>query len=155
MWNIPDLMLPVDDEPKNVIVSDYIINDIIVCKLKERIIVLHDNQNYDDKISLKVIGLKKGAWESIEYVVYIPDYELGKIKSSIVVSRVIAKDYSIEKRFIGDQMAFIRGSHVCSIAYKADGARCVNCSEWFDMAEPNHEDGKTFVCSACVLNPYR
>lgn len=35
-----------------------------------------------------------------------------------------------------------------------DGSKCKICTDWFQYAEPNQEDG-TFICRSCKLNPYR
>lgn len=37
---------------------------------------------------------------------------------------------------------------------KNDGSKCKICTDWFQYAEPNQEDG-TFICRDCKLNPYR
>lgn len=36
-----------------------------------------------------------------------------------------------------------------------DGVFCCKCKDFFHWAEPNQEDGVSFICRDCKLNPWR
>lgn len=36
-----------------------------------------------------------------------------------------------------------------------DGVFCNKCKDFFHWAEPNQDDGVTFICRDCKLNPWR
>lgn len=150
-WNFGDLCC--DDPVKKEIEMSYNIDDIVVCKLLNGVIV-QKNEKYDNKISLKIIGRKESAFDSTEYVVYVPEYENSRIQINSKVNRTVIKNYGIDPRFLDEYMAYIRPNHICSVDYKADGRRCENCEEYYDKAAANMPDG-SFYCSACKLNPWR
>lgn len=129
------------------------INDIVVCKVYEGLIVPKFDVTYDDKISFKIIGVKQNTWESDEFVLYVPEYELGRIKTSLHVSHHTCKQFDIDPRFIGEHMTFIRETHIASIEWRADGEWCVRCAEYFAWAEAQDENG--FTCLSCRQNPWR
>ena len=130
------------------------INDIVTCKLRDGYIVGRSGNDFSDTISLKIIGAKYMDLEADEYVVYVPDYDLYRLKTRSRVSSYMCGEFDIEKRFVGDNMTFIRASHVLEVNYHADGEVCDRCDEFFEMAEATERDG-TFTCYSCRQNPWR
>lgn len=134
--------------------NDYCVDDIVICKLKDGHIISRADKVYDEKISLKIIGVKVNEWDVDEFVVYVPDYDLHRVKTSIRVSRYLCTSFSIDARFIGEHMTYIRTSHIVDTEWRADGMRCNRCQEYFQWAGPNMADG-SFTCVACLENPWR
>jgi hypothetical protein len=132
----------------------YDINDIVTCRLREGYVVHRTDESYDDTITLKIIGAKYQPFEVDEFVVYVPEYELARLKTGAKVNSFLCKEFAIESRFTGDFMTFIRARHIVNIAHKADGKFCRNCDEFFAMAGPNRDDG-AFICHSCFQNPWR
>jgi hypothetical protein len=150
-WNFGSLGSEECDEKE--VVMNYNVNDIVVCKIKESKLVKSD-EKYDDKISLKIIGIKEPTYGSTEYLVYVPEYETKRLNVEFRVSKSMVKDFKVDARFLDEFMTHIRASHVCSVDYKADGKNCGHCNEWVDGATGNQKDG-SFWCRAFLLNPWR
>lgn len=130
------------------------INDIVTCKTRDGYIVGRSDKVFDDTISLKIIGAKYMDLEADEYVVYVPEYDLSRLKTRSKVTGFMCSEFDIEKRFVGDNMTFIRASHVFEINYHADGETCNRCDDFFEMAETSAKDG-SFTCYSCRQNPWR
>lgn len=131
------------------------IDDIVVCKIKDGCIILRDESVFDEKISFKIIGTQRSEYSLDEYVIYVPDYILGKVKTGMRVTKHTSKTFIINPRFEGEYMAFIRSPNIVDIEWKADGAYCDGaCGEFFKWAGPNQENG-TFICGPCRQNPWR
>jgi len=64
------------------------------------------------------------------------------------------KWYNVDKRFLGDNVAFIMAHHPIYKHIPApQGETCKRCNEFFEWAERKEEE--PFTCRACTLDPYR
>lgn len=135
-------------------VTDFRIDDIVICKLVDGSPVSRSDSEYDCKMSFKIIGQKETQFSAHEFVLYVPDYQIGDVRPNGRVSRKVMKEYDVDPRFDGDNMLYVRKSQIVNVESRLNGCRCCHCQEIFDMAEPNQEDD-TFRCRACTENPYR
>jgi hypothetical protein len=129
------------------------IDDIVNCRIKEARLVTQE-EAYDDKISLKIIGYKESTFGTQEYVVFIPEYQLNRVIPEGKVTQRMCKDYGVNPKFINDHMTYIRKSHVVSFEWRCDGMHCNKCDDYFEKAESNQADG-TMTCWSCRQNPWR
>lgn len=134
--------------------TDYRINDIVVCKVRDNNVIVRMEKNYDTKISFKIIGIKISKFEVAEYALYVPEYVLVQVNTRDRVTRKIASEYSVDPKFMDDYILRIRSSQIVTHEFVANGMFCVNCDDYFDKAGPNQEDG-TMVCYSCRQNPWR
>jgi hypothetical protein len=130
------------------------IDDIVVCKVKDGRILVHNENIFDEKLSFKIIGVQRNDL-SDEFVIYVPEYLLGKVQTGMRVSHHTCKSFYVDYKFIGDYMMFIRKNNIVSVEWKSEGMYCEGkCNEYFQWAGPNQEDG-TFICGPCRENPWR
>ena len=131
----------------------YYVNDIVICKLKDGYIVPSKETKYDERASFKIIGHKYNHWEEEEFILYVPEYELGRVKTKTRVNQNICREYDIEKKFLGEFMTYIRAFDIVETQWKADGMFCSKCKEYFVWAEK--DENQSFTCASCRLNPWR
>ena len=129
------------------------VNDIVLCKIHEGFIVPRLESIYDDKISFKIIGAKLNVWDTDEFIIYVPEYELTRIKTNLHVGNYTSKEFGIDPKFLGEHMTFIRETHIVQVEWRADGEWCNRCREYFAWAEAQDDSG--FTCAACRQNPWR
>lgn len=121
--------------------------DCISCRVNQYIIVSPYHHPYDDVVTFEIIALDNRG-----YYLYIPSHIM--IKGSAVLDRVLCRQLSINKRFLGEQFIYILANLVDQVKYVMDGISCCKCQDFFYMAEPNQDDG-TLLCWSCRANPYR
>ena len=122
--------------------------DRVACRVKSNVIVSPYNPDYDEVVTLDIVAKDK----STGYYLYVPCYRL--LKGSVTVDKSLCKQYGIDHKFLGEQVILIQVSAIYKISSILDGCFCANCHEFFQMAEPNQEDG-TLICWSCRQNPYR
>jgi formylmethanofuran dehydrogenase subunit E len=127
--------------------------DHVVCKLKDGALAARHEKS-EDRITVNVIGrisLDENTWE---YAAYIPEYEVGRIKSTFKLRPEFAKRYGIHPKYVGESAISLRKNNIVRISYRPDGMTCSNCDEFYDKAAANQSDG-TLICYSCRQNPYR
>lgn len=143
-----------DENPAPIDSVDYRVDDIVVCKTKNNRPILRMEKDFDEKISLKIVGVKISKYSVPEYALYIPDYETGRIKPDGKISKKTIFDFNIEEKFLNDWVIMVRASQIFKHEFVADGISCGSCGDYFSMGGPNQEDG-TMICYACRQNPWR
>jgi hypothetical protein len=129
--------------------------DRVDCCVKWNSIVNPHSADYEEVITFEIIAAPIEYSEYSEYFGYflfIPCYKI--IKDSITVSSLLAKQKGINKKFIGEQTIYIQEGLISKISSILDGLFCICCGDFFDMAEPNQEDG-SLICFSCRSNPFR
>ncbi len=120
--------------------------DRVNCRIKDCEIVV-SYKDYDEIKTFEVVAVEDdGIW------LFVPNYYI--IKDTVRVDHRRAKRLNIDPRFIDENMTYVRESKVCAVVYVMDGMCCSLCQEFYQMAQPNQEDEKTFICWACRQNPY-
>ena len=61
---------------------------------------------------------------------------------------------NIDYKFLDEQIIYVSQNQIYKVSKIMDGMKCCNCQEFFDMAEPNQDDG-TLICYACRVKPWR
>ena len=121
--------------------------DRVDCRVKMNTIVSPYNGDYDQVVTFEIVSK-----DNLGYYVYVPQYIY--IAGSVTVDKYLANQLSIDKKFLGEKIIYIQGSLISKVSSILDGMSCANCKEFFQMAEPNQEDG-TLICYTCRQNPYR
>lgn len=120
--------------------------DRVNCRIKNYHIVV-SYREYDEIKTFEVVAADDdGVW------LFVPDYYI--IRETVKIDQRRIQHLHIDPRFIDEDMVYVRESHVCEVVYVIDGLRCHCCGEFYQMAVPNQEDGKTFLCWSCRFNPY-
>ena len=87
-----------------------------------------------------------------EYLVYVPSYE--SLEDSFVMQQHHVTRYGVDRKFIGDQIAFISANHPIYMHMPtAMGEKCERCREFFSGACAS--EGAKFKCQACTRDPWR
>lgn len=120
--------------------------DRIDCRVKAHIIV-SPYKDYDEIKTFQII-----ARDKLGYYLYVPCYFL--LKDTYTVTKYQCDNLNIDYKFIGEEFVYIQSNMISRINLVYDGLFCSKCSEFFQMAEPNQEDG-TLICYSCRINPYR
>lgn len=118
--------------------------DRIDCRVKEATIV-SPYKEYDELITFEIVAVDKYG-----YYLFVPTYR--SIHKSFKADKYQCKSLGIDKRFLDENVVYIRQNLVARISFILDGMRCTECNEFFPMAEPNQEDD-TMVCWACRNYP--
>lgn len=120
--------------------------DCIDVRVKDATIV-GPYDNYDEVKTFQIIAKDKYG-----YYLYIPSYYL--IKNTYRADIYQCQQLKINSRFLNEEFIYIKEKMVLKVHSILDGMTCSNCHEFFNMAEPNQDDG-TLICYSCRLNPYR
>ena len=121
-------------------------NDIVICKMKDGWPVHKDSTDYETKLTFKILGK---CWD--DYVIYIPCYEVSAFERTITITNKICDDFTVDRKFLGEQMSYLRESNIYGIERKASGAKCKRCGDFWEWADKEQE----FTCRSCVENPWR
>lgn len=123
----------------------------------ELVLKVEEDFGYGDKtyrrVKVQVIGHNTDSdGDEAEYLVYVPPYE--SLKESWTLTERHAAWYGADKRFLGDEVAFIRARHPIYKHLSApQGERCDNCRNFSEGAVK--DDAGCYTCRSCKLNPYR
>lgn len=123
----------------------------------ELLLKIQDNFGHSDttyrSVKVQVIGFNIDCdGPDAEYLVYVPSYSY--LKNTFILTERHANWYEIDKKFIGDDVAFITARHLIFKHIPAiAGKRCQRCKEFFDGAQKNDEN--SYTCRACRENPWR
>jgi hypothetical protein len=146
-----ELELPMTSDNSNE--QDYGVGDEVSCKISGGIILFSGVSSWEDKKSYMIIGSKMLEAGTIEFIVYVPQGEY-MIRDTFRLSKRIRNPYYIADKFEGEWGAFIRPSQIFRLERRYDGMQCRNCDEYYDMSEPNQENG-TMICYLCRQDPWR
>jgi hypothetical protein len=119
--------------------------DIITCRIRSAVIVSKD-EDYDEIHSFVIIAQCEEG-----YHLYVPHYFF--LKNSSVLDRHRAKALKIDKRYLGENIAYINDKMIASVESRQDGMNCAICGDFYQYATCNQEDG-SMVCFSCKQNPY-
>jgi hypothetical protein len=122
------------------------LGDRVDCRVKSSVIV-GPYKDYDEIRTFQIIAKDKQG-----YYLYVPAYYT--LKNTLRVDARQSKQLGIDIKFLDEEFIYIQGNLVLRVHSVLDGMRCSNCEEFYQMAEPNQEDG-TLICYSCRLNPYR
>ena len=122
------------------------VGDRVDCRVKSGSITI-DYNDYDTIQTFEIV-----ARDDEGYYIYVPSYIQLNGGSTLSTDRCLRM--SIDKRFVGERIAYITDGEVYRVAYQLDGMKCTHCADFFVMAESNRSDG-TFLCWSCRFNPYR
>ena len=111
------------------------------------------NKDYDDTAQLRVLAFGRDDDDSVLYVMLVTDADVKHIWPTTRVSIQIARDYGIEKRFVGDDAIFIPKSHVRSIIKQQRGRWCEKCDEYNEDVRIEYTE--VYYCLTCRENPWR
>lgn len=120
--------------------------DRVNCKIKEGSIVIA-YKDYDEVRTFEIIAVDED-----DYYIFVPDYVF--VKESVNLDHYRAKNLNIAPCFIGEQIAFISEGMIYQVSREMDGMCCDKCHDFIQMAQPNQEDSKTFICWSCLSSPY-
>lgn len=120
--------------------------DRVNCRVNQHIIV-GPYEEYDQIHTFEIVG-----FDTRGYYLYVPPYIM--IKGSSPLDHVLCRKLNIDAKFLGSHAVYIFAGLICQVKHIVDGLACVKCQDFFQMAEPNQEDG-TLVCWSCRDNPYR
>jgi len=123
------------------------IGDRIICRLREKTVVNPYTTDYDEETSFDIIAV-----DNFGYYLYIPPYTF--MKGSVRVDSFLLKQLALDKKFLGDDILYIREGFVYKVKSVIDGCSCDKCKDFFYQAAPNQENGR-FICWSCRNNPYR
>lgn len=123
------------------------IGDRIICRLREKTVVNPYTSDYDEVASFDIIAI-----DNLGYYLYIPPYTF--IKGSVRADSFLLKQLSLTKKYLGDDILYIREGFVYKVKSEVDGCTCDKCKDFFYQAAPNQDNG-TFLCWECRQNPYR
>lgn len=127
------------------------------CRGDELVLKVEDSFGYNDKVirhvRVQIIAFNvDNDGDEAEYLVYVPQYS--NITGMFTLQQKHVSWYNVDKKFLGDQVAFIHARYpISKHTPAAAGTRCYHCDDFFPGATKNDE-GK-FFCSSCKLNPYR
>lgn len=123
----------------------------------ELLLKVKDTFGYSDvtyrSVKVQVIGFNVDCdGPDAEYLVYVPSYSY--VKSSFVLTQRHANWYSVDAKFIGDNVMFITAKHPIYKRIPAvEGERCDRCNEFCEGAVRSENDA--YMCRACRENPWR
>jgi len=123
----------------------------------ELVLKVEEDFGYNDKtfrrVKVQVIGHNIDSDnDEAEYLVYVPPYE--HLKGTWTLSERHANWYGVDKRFVGDEVIFIRARHPIYKHHPAPvGEKCDKCREFAEGAI--RDDDGNYVCQSCRFNPYR
>lgn len=120
--------------------------DQIVCKIKNNTIVSALSGDWDESRVFEIISNYEEG-----YIIYIP--HLFVLKDSVQLTADNYKKFNADKKFIDSSVYYITDYGIAKIYKKADGMRCIKCSEFYEYAEANQSDG-TLVCWNCRKYPF-
>lgn len=120
--------------------------DRVDCRVKQATIV-SPYKDYDEMRTFEIVAGDKHG-----YYLYVPSYI--HIKNQVKADKYQCEHLGINKKFLGENIVYIQENLICRISSILDGMSCSKCGDFFQMAEPNQEDG-TLICYACRFNPYR
>lgn len=120
--------------------------DRVDCRVKASIIV-SPYKDCDEVFTFEIVALDKYG-----FYVYVPPYIT--IKGTSKADKSQCKALGIDKRFLDCDILFVQSSMIFQVHSVLDGLTCLKCNEFYNMAEPNQEDG-SFKCWTCRTYPYR
>jgi len=120
--------------------------DRVDCRIKSTTIVSAYNE-YDEVRTFEVV-----ARDAHGYYLYVPHYIV--LKESVIADKYRCNTLNIDYKFLDEHIIYISQSQIYKVSKIMDGMKCCNCQEFYDMAEPNQDDG-TLICYACRFNPWR
>ena len=120
--------------------------DIVNCAIKDDVIV-SCYETYDDIRSFAIISVQEYG-----YYLFIPHFV--NIKNSERADSSKVRKFDFDPKFLDEQVIYVTTSCIMSIVSRDVGLQCALCKQACAFAEPNQEDGTTFVCYSCRTNPY-
>lgn len=128
----------------------YRIGDELILKVEED---FGYSQKTYRQVKVQVIGYNIDCdGDDAEYLVYVPHYET--LKSTWTLTERHAHWYHVDKKFVGDNVAFIQARHPVYKHIPAPlGERCDRCQDFSEGAVRDQHGN--YTCRACRLNPYR
>lgn len=102
---------------------------------------------YDEIRTFEIV-----AHDNEGYYLFVPHYIY--LNEGSIASEARCRSLGIDRAFIGENITYILASYICKVVSMMDGMKCSRCRDFFGMAAPNQRDG-TFLCKACIENPYR
>jgi hypothetical protein len=105
---------------------------------------------YDDYIDLYTFEIVAADREG--YYIFVPHYIY--LNGGLTATAHRCRELNIDPAFIGENISYILDCYACRVVSEIDGIKCSRCKDFFGMAAPNQDDG-TFLCKACIQNPYR
>ena len=119
--------------------------DRISCKIRSGHVVNAYESDWEEKRTFEIV-----AADNRGYYIYVPHYVY--LKGGLKINEYNSKNYGIDKKFIGEVILYISENSVVDVETKADGLNCVNCKEFYPMAEC---EDFVFICWLCRNYPYR
>lgn len=120
--------------------------DIINCRIKSSEIV-DCFASYDEIQSFSVV-----AKDDDGFYLYIPHYYL--LKDCSIADIYRCRRLGIDKKYLGESIAYISENMIASIVSEQDGMNCSICGDFYQYAAHNQPNG-TLICFTCRQNPYR
>jgi hypothetical protein len=120
--------------------------DRVKCRISAGVIVSPYTE-YDEVRTFEVVATDEDGC-----YLYVPHYQF--LKGAYYIDPSRARKLKIESRFHQELMTYVVEKNVAGVESQMDGERCARCQEFCAMASPNQED-KTFLCWACVKDPFR
>jgi hypothetical protein len=121
--------------------------DMVQVHTKSNQIVSPYDTSFEEKKTLQVIGS-----DQYGYYLHIPGYII--LNNSYTLEPKEAKEYSIDSKFIGELVLYIREGFIAKVINKMDGCVCKKCKEFYHQSQPNQPDG-SMICWLCRNYPYR
>jgi hypothetical protein len=121
--------------------------DKIVCHIKNNKIVNIYEEVWDINKVFEIIAVYDNG-----YCIYVPiSFYLEEVFELTISNH---RKFNANKKFIGSKVVKIDDHRIFAIHSKIDGMCCNRCEEFYQMAEPNCEDG-TMLCWLCRAYKYR
>jgi len=118
--------------------------DRVICRIQNAKIV-SAYSTFDEVRTFEIIAVEDSG-----YFLYVPEYY--NIGNSVEITDVSCKKLGLPKKYVGTYTTYILETQIERVHFILDGCICVECGEFYDMAEPNQENG-TLICFSCRSYP--
>ena len=121
------------------------VGDTISCRIRSSSIV-GPYKNYDEIKSFMIVAVDDHG-----YYLYVPHYYC--LSGCVVANEYRCKNLNIDKKYLHEDIIYIKENMVAAVECKQDGLQCKICGEFFPYSVANQGDG-SLICYSCRLNPY-
>lgn len=129
----------------------YGIRDKVFCKIRGNTIISANAKDFDVQVTFEIIGTDTKT----KYLVLIPSYF--NIQGSWNIKEEHIEKFNANPNYLDCKAMALSSDRICRVQISSteeDGVFCINCNEFYPMAEANQPDGN-MKCFSCRINPWR